>query len=148
MIIEEFIQLEIEVTDWEDAIRQSAEPLLLGGKITSGYNEKVIETTKELGPYIVIIKHVALPHARPVDGVERLGMSINVLKNPIEFGSKENDPVKYVFCLAATENNRHLNAMAELVCLLDDPQFYYLLDTSQDPNEIYDYLSVKETLLG
>lgn len=40
MIKEEFIQLEIEVTDWEDAIRQSAEPLLLSGKITSGYNEK------------------------------------------------------------------------------------------------------------
>ncbi|OJG68953.1 hypothetical protein RV09_GL000352 [Enterococcus moraviensis] len=143
MIKEEFIQLGIEVGDWEEAIRKSAAPLLSGGKITAEYIEKIIETTQTLGPYIVVTKHVALPHARPIDGVEKLGMSISVLKEPIVFGSKENDPVKYIFCLAATENNRHLNAMAELVNLLDDPQFFFLLDTSQDPNEIYHYLGQK-----
>lgn len=144
----ELIQLNMHAKNWEEAIRLSAASLLKEGRITRNYIDTIIETAKNEGPYMVISKHVALPHARPVDGVEKLGMSISVLKHPIVFGSQENDPVKYIFCLAATENNRHLNAMAELVRLLDDPQFYDLLDTSNDPNEIYHYLSRKEVLLG
>ena len=136
----ELIQLNMHAKNWEEAIRLCAASLLKQGRITRNYIETIIETAKKEGPYMVISKHVALPHARPIDGVEKLGMSISVLKEPIVFGSKENDPVKYIFCLAATENNRHLNAMAELVNLLDDPQFFFLLDTSQDPNEIYHYL--------
>lgn len=142
----ELIQLNMEAKNWEEAIRLSAAPLLKDDRITRNYIEAIIETTKKEGPYMVISKHVALPHARAIDGVERLGMSISVLKQPIIFGSKENDPVKYIFCLAATENNRHLNAMAELVNLLDDPQFYYLLDSSNDPTEVYHYLSKQDTL--
>ncbi|WP_086313001.1 hypothetical protein A5821_000576 [Enterococcus sp. 7F3_DIV0205] len=137
----ELIQLNLHAKNWEEAIRRSAAPLLNDGRITRNYIDTIIETAKTQGPYMVISKHVALPHARPIDGVEKLGMSISVLKEPIVFGSAENDPVKYIFCLAATENNRHLNAMAELVKLLDDSLFYHLLDTSKDPNEIYQYLS-------
>ncbi|MFD1899757.1 PTS sugar transporter subunit IIA [Enterococcus termitis] len=74
-------------------------------------------------------------------------MSITVLKEPIVFGSKENDPVKYVFCLAATENNRHLNAMVELVRLLEDPEFYSILETSQQSEEVFGYLSQTTALL-
>ncbi|OTN90343.1 hypothetical protein A5819_002843 [Enterococcus sp. 7E2_DIV0204] len=143
----ELIQLNIPAKNWEEAIRFSAASLLKEGRITRNYIDTIIETAKKEGPYMVISKHVALPHARPIDGVEQLGMSISVLKQPILFGSKENDPVKYIFCLAATENNRHLNAMAELVNLLDDPQFYSLLDTCQDPYEVYQYLTQKKRSL-
>jgi len=143
----ELIQLNMPAKNWEEAIRLSAASLLKEGRITRNYIDTIIETAKKEGPYMVISKHVALPHARPIDGVEQLGMSISVLKQPILFGSKENDPVKYIFCLAATENNRHLNAMAELVHLLDDPQFYSLLDTCQDPYEVYQYLTRKKRSL-
>lgn len=142
----DLIQLNMRAKNWEEAIRLSAASLLKAGRITRNYIDTIIETAKREGAYMVISKHVALPHARPIDGVWQLGMSISVLKEPIVFGNKENDPVKYIFCLAATENNRHLNAMVELVKLLDDPQFYFLLDTSNDPNEVYHYLSQEKVL--
>ncbi|ALS00725.1 transcription antiterminator [Enterococcus silesiacus] len=142
----ELIQLEMSAKNWEEAIRLSAASLLKTGRITRNYIDTIIETAKREGAYMVISKNVALPHARPIDGVMQLGMSISVLKEPIVFGNKDNDPVKYIFCLAATENNRHLNAMVELVKLLDDPDFYSLLDTSDDPNEVYHYLSQEEVL--
>ncbi|MHC5551046.1 BglG family transcription antiterminator [Carnobacterium maltaromaticum] len=136
----ELIQLGVTVRNWEEAIRVAGAPLLTQGKITREYIDTIITNTKMEGPYMVIAKQIALPHARPVDGVEKLGISITSLSYPIEFGSKENDPVKYIFFLAATANNYHLNAMAELVKLLDDPAFFNLLDTSQDPHEVYHYL--------
>ncbi|MFD2305719.1 BglG family transcription antiterminator [Enterococcus termitis] len=143
----ELIQLNMSAKNWEQAIRLSAAPLLKQGRITRNYIETMIETAKKEGPYMVISKQVALPHARPMDGVLQLGMSITVLKEPIVFGSKENDPVKYVFCLAATENNRHLNAMVELVRLLEDPEFYSILETSQQSEEVFGYLSQTTALL-
>ncbi|WP_207695084.1 hypothetical protein DOK67_0002583 [Enterococcus sp. DIV0212c] len=142
----ELIQLNMRAKDWEEAIRLCAASLLKDGRITRNYIETMIDTAKKEGAYMVISKYVALPHARPIDGGRKLGMSISVLKQPIVFGNKENDPVKYIFCLAATENNRHLNAMVELVKLLEDPQFYSLLDTSNDPQEIYHYLNQEEII--
>ena len=141
----DLIQLNVRANNCEEAIRISAAPLLRKEKINRNYIETIIETAKTEGAYMVITKHVALPHARPIDGVNELGISIATLSVPIVFGNKENDPVKYIFCLAATEENRHLNAMAELVQLLDDNHFYQLLDTSKDPKQVYDYLKVKFT---
>ena len=139
----DLIQLNIRANNWEEAIRISAAPLLKKGKINRNYIDTIIETAKVEGAYMVITKHVALPHARPMDGVYELGISMTTLKVPIIFGSEENDPVKYIFCLAAMEGNYHLNAMAELVQLLDDQSFYQLLDSSKEPLQVYDYLKQK-----
>lgn len=134
------IQLHAKAKNWEEAIRLSAAPLLKNKKINREYIETMIQTAKNEGPYMVIAKHVALPHARPEEGALDLGISITVLDDPIAFGSKENDPVKYIFCLSAPRNNRHLNAMAELVNLLDDQAFYDLLDSSSNPKQVYEYI--------
>lgn len=136
----ELIQLNVSARDWEEAIRLSGGPLLKQGRVTREYIETIVANTKSDGPYMVIAEHIALPHARPIDGVKELGISITSLKYPVVFGSKENDPVKYIFCLAATDNKRHINAMAELVELFDDQEFYSLLDRSDDPKEIFSYL--------
>ncbi|OJG55584.1 hypothetical protein RV06_GL001166 [Enterococcus haemoperoxidus] len=144
MIKEEFIQLELEVTDWEEAIRKSAEPLLIGGKITSEYIEKIIETTQKIGPYIVITKNVALPHAPTQYGALDLAMGITTLKTPVKSGNKTNDPVKYLFCMSAKDSETHLESMAELVNLLSDQTFYHVLDTAKKPMDILDYIIESE----
>lgn len=140
MIKEEFIQLEIEATDWEDAIRKSAQPLLGGGKITTEYIEKIIETSQTLGPYFVITKHVALPHASTEYGALGLAMGITTLKTPVVSGNDTNDPVKYLFCMSARDSETHLESMAELVNLLSDRKFYQILDTARKPMDILNYI--------
>lgn len=134
------ISMNRKARNWEEAIRISAAPLLTKRKITRHYVETMVENTKKDGPYMVITKHVALPHARPADGVKQLAISITSFSTPVTFGSSENDPVKYIFCLASKDNSTHINAMAELVKLLGDPEFYRLLDTCQDSQIIYDYI--------
>lgn len=143
---QELIQLNVEAKDWKDAIHKSAQVMVENGKVTDDYVKAMIKNTKENGPYIVITKHVALPHARPEDGVLETAIGITTLKEPIVFGHELHDPVKYVFCLSTVNNNSHLRALAELVELLDDDKFYELLEQTKDAQEILNYIVKKEEI--
>ena len=134
------IRLSVKAENWEDAVRKSAQALLDNDKITAPYIDAMISTAKEAGPYIVVTKHVALPHAKPEAGAKETAMGIAVLVHPIEFGNKGNDPVKYVFSLSAVDHERHLQAMAELLELLEKEEFYDVLDKAEKPEEIADYI--------
>ncbi|GFP75631.1 BglG family transcription antiterminator [Clostridium fungisolvens] len=144
IISENLIRLGVAAKDWEDAIRKSASVLLKNDKITAPYIDAMITTAKESGPYIVITKHVALPHAKPEAGAKETAMGIAVLQSPIEFGNKGNDPVKYVFCLSAVDHEKHLQAMAEFLELLEKEEFYHILDNAKDPSEIMNYIKAME----
>lgn len=137
---EGLVRLNIDAKNWQEAIRKSADALLQNGKITHAYIDAIINTMQETGPYIVITKYVALPHARPEAGAIESAIGIATLKNPVEFGNKENDPVKYLFCLSAVDNNSHLNALAELMELLERKDFYELLDCAEKPSEVMDFI--------
>jgi mannitol/fructose-specific phosphotransferase system IIA component (Ntr-type) len=138
---EEFIQLNVRVDNWEEAIRKGTLPLVMKNKITKEYVNKIIEIAKTIGPYIVITKHVALPHAPAEFGAKETAIGITTLEYPVRFGNEANDPVKYLFCLSATDSNSHLEALAELVKLLENEEFFQLLDTSSSPKEIFSYIS-------
>ena len=129
---ENLIRLNIEATDWEDAVRKAAQPLLEAGKVKQSYIDDIIVGAKESGPYFVLAQHVALPHARPEAGA---------LESAIGVGSEANDPVKYLFCLSARNNTEHLDALADLAERLEDQEFFKMLDQATDPKEVLDYLS-------
>lgn len=96
---ENLIKLNIEATEWEDAVRKAAQPLLDAGKVKQSYVDDIIVGAKESGPYFVLAQHVALPHARPEAGALESAIGIATLKTPVEFGSEANDPVKYFILL-------------------------------------------------
>jgi mannitol/fructose-specific phosphotransferase system IIA component (Ntr-type) len=138
---EKLIRLNIDAKDWEDAVRKSAQPLIDEGYCKQTYVDSMIDGVKELGPYIVLTPHVALPHARAESGALKTGIGIATLSKPVEFGNKDNDPVKYLFCLSATDNTKHLNALAELAGLFEDSAFFDMLDHAENAEEIIRYLS-------
>lgn len=141
---ERLIKLRVKAKDWEDAIRQSASALVEDNKVTKEYVDAMVNTAKESGSYIVITKYVALPHARPEAGAKEISIGISTLDNPIEFGNNENDPVKYVFCLSAIDNSSHLRAMSELVELLENEEFFRVLDNAKDAKEIINFIKKYE----
>lgn len=106
--------------NWKQAIEKAAEPLLEEGKIEARYIKAMIDSVEEYGPYIVIGKYLALAHARPEDGVNELGVSVMTLKEPVVFGHEWNDPVKIIFCLAASDAYSHLNIMKSIVTLIQN----------------------------
>ena len=87
---------------------------------------------------MVISHHVALPHARPEDGAKKVGLGITVLDKPIKILGQT--PMKYIFTLAAVDNKRHLTALAELVSLIDQSDFFQMLDQTNSPEEAFQWI--------
>lgn len=134
-----FIQLTITSNSWEEAFYVAATPLIEAEIISRRYIDKIIQTTYQEGPYMVISENVALPHARPEDGARDVGLGITVLKQPIKILGRT--PMKYIFTLAAVDNKKHLTALAELVALIDRTDFFQMLDTATSPKEAYQWIA-------
>ncbi|MWP48229.1 MULTISPECIES: PTS sugar transporter subunit IIA [unclassified Gilliamella] len=116
------IILQQDSSDWRQAIKIAAEPLLKKQFILPSYIEAMITSVEQYGPYIVIGKHLALAHARPEDGVNQLGVSVVTMRHAVDFGNSEMGPVKIIFCLAAIDSFSHLNIMRSLIELINDEQ--------------------------
>ena len=110
----ERISLGYKAADWEEAVREAGRLLVETGCARPQYVDAMVQTVRELGPYIVLSKGMALPHARPEAGAEKVAMSLVILDKPVNFGNKMNDPVKAVFGLCAVDNNTHIQALADL----------------------------------
>ncbi|GMA46492.1 BglG family transcription antiterminator [Tetragenococcus muriaticus] len=125
---DEHIILQADANDWQDLIQIVSQPLIKDETITQQYVQAMIQSVNDFEPYIVIGKHLALAHARPEDGANKLGLSVATVKDPVRFGNTENDPVKIIFCLSAVDSFSHLNIMKYLVQLINDEEKTKQLD--------------------
>ncbi|MCI6696714.1 MAG: BglG family transcription antiterminator [Solobacterium sp.] len=148
LIRKETIALGLEVDDWQDAVRKAGQLLINDGSITEEYIDGAIENVKELGPYIVITKGIALPHATNKVGVNRTAMSLITLKNPVNFGNKNNDPVDTVFMLATTDSTSHLGALQDLSEFLGDEEFLNILRHDTTIEKILAFIATNEIKKG
>lgn len=148
LIRKETIALGLEVNDWQDAVRKAGQLLIDDGSITEEYVDGAIENVKELGPYIVITKGIALPHATNKVGVNRTAMSLITLKNPVNFGNKNNDPVDTVFMLATTDSTSHLGALQDLSEFLGDEEFLNILRHDTTIEKILAFIATNEIKKG
>ena len=146
LITPEMIQISDEVSDWEEAIRLAAQPLLDTKKIESRYSDAMIEKVNQYGPFIHIGKGIALPHARPEDGVNELGMSLLKVKKPVLLLDDEKHAIQIFVCLAAIDNEAHLRALSSLTKLLSNKENLDALLTATTKEEIQNILTRGENL--
>ncbi|KUP29390.1 BglG family transcription antiterminator [Bacillus halotolerans] len=121
---------------WEDAVRMAAKPLLDDGSVTPQYVDAMIATIQTLGPYIVITPNVAIPHARPEDGVNQIGMSFLRLNQAVSFSDRPEHSVQLIIVLAAIDNDTHLKALSQLTNMLGDPENIQLLINAQSAEDV------------
>ncbi|MCO7124235.1 BglG family transcription antiterminator [Sporolactobacillus shoreicorticis] len=118
LIPKNHIQLNIQPTDWRTAIAHASNPLLRHQNITEKYVDAMIKAVEELGPYMVFIPNVAIVHASYKDGVNKDGMSLLTLKEPIIFGDRTDVTVKVIIVMCATKADS--DHFIKLVKLLDN----------------------------
>lgn len=140
LLTTEVIRLNVEVKDWEEAVRIGGALLERAGAIEHRYIDAMIEVIRKIGPYVVIAPGIALPHARPEDGAKKVGISLITLRKPVDFGNKENDPVKIAICLSAIDQSKHVKALSELAELLEDKENVRRILYADDPKIILDLL--------
>lgn len=114
------IKIVENVKDWKEAIEIASKPLIENGAIEEKYIDAIFKSHQELGPYYVLAPGIAMPHARPEEGANEIGLSLLVVKNGVVFNSIENDPVYVIFMLSAKDSNSHIELISSLADLLDN----------------------------
>lgn len=147
MLNKETVALGVTVPNWQEAVKTAGNLLVRAGTVEPRYIDGMIRMVQEIGPYIVIAPGVALPHARPEDGVNKACLSLVTLKPPVKFGNANNDPVELVIAFGSTDNESHIEALSELARLIGDADTLRNLKEASSPEELLEVIKKAELLL-
>jgi PTS system ascorbate-specific IIA component len=136
LLTEKTIKTKIEARDWEAAVDNVGQLMVDTGLVETSYVEAMKRTIRELGPYSVIAPGIAMPHARPEDGVIKPGFALITLSKPVNFGSSANDPVDIVIAFAATDKEKHIAALADIANLLSNEKLVKKIRDSDSKEQI------------
>lgn len=139
LLSKEHIQLDVEASDWREAIVKSSESLLWNEYITANYVHQMIDLVTRYGPYIVVAPGIALAHASPNDGVIHPATSLIRLTKPVNFNKDEFDPVSVVICIAIEDSPMYVNAMMQLISIIKNPSFMDMVINATSSQQIYDF---------
>lgn len=136
----ENVQICDSAKDWRDAIYIAVKPLEEHGYVESRYKDEIISNVEELGPYIVIADQIALPHARPEQGVRKTQIGVTLFRENVIFDGKDM-PARLFVTLAAQDSNSHLDALMEISELLSDEKTVQKILDSKDAETLYHYFA-------
>ncbi|KGP72388.1 BglG family transcription antiterminator [Pontibacillus yanchengensis] len=129
------IQLHSHAETWEEAVKESAKPLLENGSIEWSYVEALLQQHTE-DPYIVIGPGIAIPHASPEEGVNDVSMSLLQLPKGVSYA---NNTIHVIVVIAALDKYQHLKALRQLMKLSNNNEDIESIMTS---NKVQDVQSV------
>lgn len=136
----ENIDIEVDASNWQEAIRKAGSLLEKAGSIKNAYIENMIESVNNLGPYIVLMPGFALGHSEPCPEVLKSDLSLITLKNPVNFGSV-NDPVKVVMCLACVDKQSHMAGIQKVAMKLMQDNAIENMLACKTKEELYKYIN-------
>lgn len=110
------------IDSWESAIRFGGDMMVSQGLCTPGYIDAIIENHKTIGPYFVLAPGIAMPHAKPENGVLQTGYALVTLSTPVEFGDEENDPVDILIFAGAINREEHNTEVVPQIAELCDSE--------------------------
>lgn len=85
LITEKSVLLNQHADSWEEAVRIAARPLVESEAVKPEYVDAIIKSTHHYGPYYLLMEGMAMPHARPEDGVNRNAFSLVTFDTPVPF---------------------------------------------------------------
>lgn len=139
LIDNQSIKLHASASSWKDAVKIGTDMLIASGAIESRYHDAIISSVETLGPYIIIAPNLALPHARPEQGVVKTAFALVTLDTPVTFDG-EDEPVDVLITLAGSSSDEHMEGLMEVTQILDDPDS----DTGVDLDKLRRCQSVED----
>lgn len=112
-------KLRVDIKDWKEAVRLSANLLVEQGCAEPSYVEGIFESIQKYGSYIIISDGLAIPHTRPENGVLKIGFGLMTLKEPILFDDSD-IPVNVLIPFSAIDSSCHLEILQSIVKLVEN----------------------------
>lgn len=141
MIERAHVQIRQSVKDWREAVSLAVTPLVQSGHVEERYIQGIYDNTEKYGPYYVIAPLIALPHARPEQGVKQQGFSVLLLNEAVKF-SQTSHEVKLVIGFAATDSESHLQSLMSLSEILTDDEKLNLILQASTEEELYQFFQL------
>ncbi|OLQ88213.1 hypothetical protein BIY22_08585 [Vibrio panuliri] len=122
---------------WDDALEQSIAMLQHDGIVNQHYIEAIRSVTDEIGPYYILTDDLAMPHARPDEGViaGQGGLSLLICHSPVRF-DQEHSAVRAFIGLAAGDSEQHVLTISNLMNWLDSDDAMEKLLSVQNQSEL------------
>lgn len=131
------IAVRLDAPDWESAVRDGGRLMVSAGSVESRYIDAIVENHKAMGPYFVVAPGIAMPHAKPENGVLRTGYALVTLARPVEFGAPDNDPVDLLIFAGAINREEHnTEAVPQIAELCDSDRFTAALRRAGTAEEV------------
>ncbi|WP_109077676.1 PTS sugar transporter subunit IIA [Aggregatibacter kilianii] len=112
------IKLNQTASTWEEAIKIGTDLLVASGAIEPRYYDHIVDNIKKLGPYIVLAPGLAMPHARPEEGVIKTAFGLTTLTAPVDLNGES---ISVLLTLAGSDSNSHMEGIMEITQIFDDP---------------------------
>ncbi|WP_439258440.1 PTS sugar transporter subunit IIA [Lonepinella sp. BR2271] len=119
LIANNSIKLNQTANNWQDAVKIGTDLLVASGAIEPRYYDNIIAKVKEMGPYIILSPGLAMPHARPEEGVIKTAFALVTLTTPVVFDG-EDEPVSVLITLAGSDSDQHMQGIMEITEVLED----------------------------
>lgn len=89
---------------------------------------------------------IAIPHGK-CKATKELVMSIGIAKEPIDFSSVDDKPVRIILLLVSPVNQTgpHIQALAQISRLMLDENFKGKLENAETAEEVYELIRSKES---
>lgn len=134
LISDEFIQLNLKCTSWQDAVAQASKPLLDTGFMTEDYYQGILRFAEKYEQFGLIMPPLCAPHTEP-DARNHPAISVATLASPVEIKMDgEAIPISVVMVLCLQTPAAHAQALDELFSLVDQfPAFIPALSSAKTP---------------
>ncbi|WP_217520307.1 PTS sugar transporter subunit IIA [Vibrio metschnikovii] len=96
------------------ALELACSTLIAQGKVNKSYLDAIKEKHKEMGAYYVLAPKIAMPHARPEDGVNEACLQVTIFKHGVDLESEDNGDVYLSVTLAAVDSDSHIQTIVAL----------------------------------
>ncbi|RIY33230.1 PTS ascorbate-specific transporter subunit IIA [Psittacicella hinzii] len=114
------IRLKQKVATWQEAVKLGTDILEANGTITPDYYQAILKCEAEHGPYFHLCPGLAMPHARPEDGVKVNSFALVTLEEPVALS--DGSLVDVFITLAGADNNSHMNALMQIMSTIEDEE--------------------------
>lgn len=141
----EVIEVNLEVTDKDDAIRKIIDIAARSNKILD--IKKVTETIFEREKLVStgVGKGFAIPHGK-TDAISDIVAAFTITKNPIDFDSIDGEPVRFIFLLVGKETllNTHIKLLSRISRLMNKEEFREKLLAAANKDELLSIFKEEE----
>jgi PTS system fructose-specific IIC component/PTS system nitrogen regulatory IIA component len=144
----EFIKVDLEAEDKEEAFEELVDHFCQADR--SNVREEILEALRDREAKMStgIHKGIAIPHGK-TNAVDTVRGVLGISRKGVDYDALDGEPVYLLFMIMAPQKDseKHLRILKRLAELLENPQFYFDLQSQKESQGAYKVICKYEDVL-